>query len=402
MITQFAMDDPGYVLVSRKPWVAETSLMVFLVILSLAFLAFYLLIRLGVRIWHTPAGFRSWRRQQQTSRARQSLAQGIIHLLQEEWKDGHKQLLADLKNCDTPLINYLGAAIAAQHLGDTEKRDHYLALAHKQAPKESLVIGLIQAQLQIDSKQYIHAHATLGQLHASAPRNHRVLKLLVRVNRELRDWSGLAALLPSLRKQEIFDEESLAELERLTCEKLLAQASAAHDPKLLSRLWEETLPRYLRDSLDCIAIYARCLLELKAMDQCEELLRHTIRRRWDTRLVKLYGLAEAGDPVAQLRVAEGWLEAHPYSPSLLICVGRLAIRNQLWGKARSYLESAISDAGPPEALLELGQLLTHLGEADKAAEYFRRGLELSAAAGDDSPANTRESRPLADKSSSVA
>ena len=54
------------------------------------------------------------------------------------------------------------------------------------------------------------------------------------------------------------------------------------------------------------------------------------------------------------------------------------MRNELWGKARSYLETVISLRPTPEAYQDYGRLLNRLGEADAAADAFREGLGLVA------------------------
>ena len=52
------------------------------------------------------------------------------------------------------------------------------------------------------------------------------------------------------------------------------------------------------------------------------------------------------------------------------------MRNELWGKARSYLETVISIRPTPEAYQEYGALLNQMGEADAAALAFRDGLGM--------------------------
>jgi HemY protein len=94
--------------------------------------------------------------------------------------------------------------------------------------------------------------------------------------------------------------------------------------------------------------------------------------------VRLFGLVEGPDATKQLKRAEGWLAAHGDDPDLLLAAARLCLRNELWGKARSYLESVITLRPTPEAYQEYGRLLNRLGEADAAAEAFREGLGLVA------------------------
>ena len=61
----------------------------------------------------------------------------------------------------------------------------------------------------------------------------------------------------------------------------------------------------------------------------------------------------------------------------LTALVRQAMRNELWGKARSYLESSIAIRADPEAYHIYGRLLEQLGEREDAAEAFRSGLLLA-------------------------
>jgi HemY protein len=103
-----------------------------------------------------------------------------------------------------------------------------------------------------------------------------------------------------------------------------------------------------------------------------------LNRAWRPPLVRLFGMIESSDPAKQLNRAEGWLRTHPDDPDLLLAAARLCLKNELWGKARSYLETAISLRPSPEAYEEYGRLLNQLGESDAAAEAYRAGLNLIA------------------------
>ncbi len=92
--------------------------------------------------------------------------------------------------------------------------------------------------------------------------------------------------------------------------------------------------------------------------------------------MRLFGLVEGKDASKQLKRVEGWLASHGEDPDLLLAAARLCLRNELWGKARSYLESVIALRPTPEAYQEYGQLLNRLGESADAAQAFRDGLNL--------------------------
>ena len=111
------------------------------------------------------------------------------------------------------------------------------------------------------------------------------------------------------------------------------------------------------------------------MNEAEALLRDGIKRGWNAELVELYGRVRTDNPEAQLASAEAWLRGRPEDPSLLLTLGRLCLQNQLWGKARSYLESSLKRRPMAQTYGELAALMGQLGEADKAFDYYRRGLE---------------------------
>lgn len=56
------------------------------------------------------------------------------------------------------------------------------------------------------------------------------------------------------------------------------------------------------------------------------------------------------------------------------------MQNQLWGKARSYLETSLGIRPDVVGYRLFGQLLEKMGEMDAAAEAFRLGLEAATAA----------------------
>ena len=74
----------------------------------------------------------------------------------------------------------------------------------------------------------------------------------------------------------------------------------------------------------------------------------------------------------QLKLAETWYRVHAEDGALLLTLGRLAVRNELWGKATSYFEKAAEQGFEDEAFSELAKLHERLGDNDKALEYYRR------------------------------
>jgi HemY protein len=101
-----------------------------------------------------------------------------------------------------------------------------------------------------------------------------------------------------------------------------------------------------------------------------------IKRQFDDRLVERYGRVQGRDPARQLAHAEGWLKDHPQNPVLLLALGRISLRNELWGKARDYLEASLRFDHRPETCAELARLLAQLGDTESSNRLFQQGVVL--------------------------
>jgi HemY protein len=92
--------------------------------------------------------------------------------------------------------------------------------------------------------------------------------------------------------------------------------------------------------------------------------------------VQSYGEIRGADAAKQLKQAETWLKSYPDDAALLMAAARISMASELWGKARSYLESSLAVSPVPEAYALYGRLLTELGETEQALLAFRSGLGL--------------------------
>jgi HemY protein len=120
------------------------------------------------------------------------------------------------------------------------------------------------------------------------------------------------------------------------------------------------------------------LMRVGLHEKAEKDLAAALKVEWRAPLVRLFGLVEGPNPSKQLKRAETWLAKHGEDADLLLAAARLCLRTELWGKARSYLETVISLRPTPEAFQEYGRLLTQLGETDAAADAYREGLGMVA------------------------
>lgn len=365
--------DSGYVLLGFGHYTVEMSLALLVMLVAGLFIALYLGIRLVVRTLNMPREMRDWQRRRGSQMAQQAMTRGLLEMSEGHWRDAERRLVRFADRSETPLLNYLAAARAAQLQGAHDRRDSYIRLAHECMPSADVAVSLTQAELQLADSQLEQALATLKHLRQVAPRHNYVLRLLRRLYEQLGDWEHLRELLPELRRRRVDDEADLERLEIRTHRALLEQAFLADDAQRLTQAWAD-VPKALREAPPLLGDYAGYLQEAGHDSQAERLLRATLRKHWDTGLVEIVGLLDVEEPGKLLSQMEGFLLDHQDDAALLLTLGRLSLRAQLWGKARGYLEASIARGGPAQAYRELGQLLERLNEPDKAIDVYRRAL----------------------------
>lgn len=371
-----AHEDSGYVLFGRGYDTLEMSLSLFLVLLFLSYFFGYILVRFIFRTWTMPEQLKQWRRIQQAEKARKISLKGLINLSQGQWKKAERLLTRSVKNSDMPLLNYLSAAKAAQKQNAPERRDHYLALAYQSMPEADFSVKLTQAELQFAHGQNEQALATLVHLHRLSPKHPHIMVLLSQLYQQLKSWEDLRQLLPQLRKHAVFPEKELLEIEKETYTALIQQITKNGEADKLQQLWKN-IPRELKKDAVLLEIYCNKLIQIEQNDEAETILKNALRKEWQPKLVKLYGLVKSSQLEKQLSFAESLSKDHDNHPILLLTLGRLCMYNDLWGKARAYLEASIGNKELAETYKELGLLMEYLNEPKLAAEYFKKGLFIS-------------------------
>jgi len=374
--------DPGYVRASYGNYLVETSIWVALVGLLLLLVLFWLAVRLLAFVITSLTGHNPWISNYSHLRAQRKTTQGLLQYAEGNWGKAQRYLTSAAPNSDLKLINYLAAAQAASEQGHEKDSDRLLKKAYESTPGSEMAVGITQAQLQLARNELEPALATLVHLRKRAPHHPFVLKLLHQVYLRLQDWPQLAQLLPELKKQQTLKPEELKSLERVTWLHLLQQAAdecykqgkgGLVDVENLNRVWDR-LPRSMREDDTVIGAYAEHLARLGHEPLAETVLRKVLRNHWSDLLANLYGRVQGQNVSEQLQTAESWLKNQAENPVLLLTLGRLSLRNELWGKARDYFEASLKLRKTRETYAELCRLMAHLGYHERSTEYFIQGL----------------------------
>ncbi|HET7358587.1 MAG TPA: heme biosynthesis HemY N-terminal domain-containing protein [Rhodanobacteraceae bacterium] len=355
-------DDPGYVLIRLRGWRVESTLVVAVVIVILA----WALLGLAWRLLRWPFGAAS-RRHRRVSRKR--LGEGLLALAEGRHGDAERALSRAARHAPQRGPALLAAATAAARRGDTAHALETLDQAAQETPQAARILRacILREDGRADEALALLApDADAGKLPPAGWRE------LVESALAAGDLSRARDGLEPLRKSGALDARACAALEA----RVLAQSlHDAADAEALNGLWSR-LPKAQRRVPDAIDAYARRAaqlgLALAAMDEVESAL----RRQWSPQLVTTYGALPGDDVEARLRRAEGWLDAHADDPALLAALGRLCVRVHVWGKARDYLARALALAPTADAWESLGAAWAGLGNATLAEQCYRNALRL--------------------------
>ena len=367
----FRLADPGYVIINFRGYVIEMSVPVLLGLAVVLVFAVWLVRKIVLaprRLGEAAGRYRS-------ARSGQKLTRGMIAVAEGNLARGEKMLARAASTSDSPLFNYLQAARAAHLQGRDERRDEWLRLAYSETPEAANAVLLTQAEFQIDRGQNEQALATLRRVDENSKDHAHALSLLGRLYFELEDWDSLGELLPRLKNNKQLKPETLGAWTTRVHKEALDRAA---DGLAVETAWK-SVARTHKSDLSLLEAYYGGLMRAGEHDRVEKELAAALRSEWRGPLVRLFGLVESSDTTRQLKRAEGWLKNHGDDPDLLLTAARLCLRNELWGKARSYLETVLSLRPTPEAYQEYGSLLNQMGEADAAANAYRDGLGMVAA-----------------------
>jgi HemY protein len=366
----FLLGDPGYVVIEFRGYLIEMSVPVLVGLAALLVFAAWLvrrLIQAPRRLGQAAGRYRA-------GRAGQKLTRGMIEVAEGNFARGEKLLARSASTSDAPLFNYLQAARAAHLQGQDARRDDWLRLADEQTPEASNAVLLTQAELQLDRRQDEQALATLRRLDANSRNHGYALALLGRLYYRLEDWDSLQQLLPRVSKHGRVDQ---ATIDKWAIRVHRHNLDQAKDGDAVIAEWKR-IPKRLKAEVPLLESYYLSLMRTGLSEKAEKELAAALKSEWRGPLVRLFGMVEGPDSTKQLKRAEGWLARHPDDADLLLAAARLCLRNELWGKARSYLETVISLRPTPEAYQVYGRLLNRLGDTDAAAEAYRSGLGMVA------------------------
>jgi HemY protein len=366
----------GYALFVAPPYRVELSLNLLLGVLIGGFVGSYILLRVIRRAMGLPQEVRAARRRAQQERARGKHDAAVVALL--EGRYGRSRQFAE-ESLAIPQSSGLAALVGAR--AALEARDFdgaMMLLSRADAQVTALAVPrlMLEAEIKLEQRQPVEALAVLQTLKKEAGLHTAALRLELRALQGAGHYAEIPALVDQLVKRKVYGVEE-GELLR----------AAAHAQVLRSRIqdaagmrayWTRLSDAQQRQPRIALAA-ARGFLAQGGDREAADVLIKSLDRHWDPALLELFAQCHAPDPTRQLEQAERWLLEHNQDATLLHVLGTLCQRQQLWGKAQTYLEASVALEPTYRTHLSLGELHAGLGRNAEANAHLAAALRLALA-----------------------
>jgi HemY protein len=366
------LPENGYVAISFRGYLIEMSVPTLALCLLLTLLALHVIQKL-VRL---PAQLRAAAIEKKRARARADLDAGLLEMSAGRWNESELTLARSAREAASPAVHYLAAARAADLQGRRDRRDAWLELAREAATDDPAPALITTAEMNIKDGNTDAALNALGTLERRRDLNPRGLLLLARVYRLRGDFERLLKLEPDLRAARDIPAAAVDEIMDTRYVDMLKAATERGGLAALQAIWSEATAAARRRP-GVVVAYARGLARFNEPEQAAAALRELLDADWNESAVLLFGELGGGEPLERLRIAEGWLRARREDPSLLTACARLCLRAELYGKARSYLETSMNIRPRAETAQLLADLVAELGEPEHALQLLRNGIALA-------------------------
>lgn len=366
----------GYVLLVFPPWRAEISLNLFIVALFALFAGLYGVLRALSLTFGLPERVRRYRTDRQREQAGLVFQDAVRLLFEGRFGQALKKATEAHAAGTAPGLSALIAARAAQRMREGGKQQGWMTRAKLDDPRTEAATLMLEAEMMNEARRFDEALAALDRLQGKQGRHIAALRLELRARQGIGDWDGVLKLTRQLSKRDALPIEVVGEIR-----------AQAHLGNIAKRAADQgKLTAYLRSVPDeergrrVVLAGARALFALGAETEAQKLIEAVLdaadNGEWQPELVAIYGRLSGGEQTARIAKCEAWLARHPDDARLLKALGRMCLRQRLWGKAQSYLEASLAVEPTQEAHLELARLCDQLERTEEANKHYRASALL--------------------------
>lgn len=364
----------SYVQIVLPPYRIELSLVLAGALLMAAFALAYVTVRLVTAMVAMPREVREYRETRRARKAHAALTEALHEYFSGRYARAERAAQTAMELGEQPGLAAMLAARAAHELRGFDRRDAYLAQGAAHLPAGDIMKVITEADLLLRERRPADALAVLQ----AQPQKHTAgLRLELRALQQAKAWEKSLAVIDLLERRSVFDAAGAARLRRHALAEHLKRN--AGDFSALEEAWRKVPEPQRRDAVVAGAA-ARGFIDLKTAEagqRAAEIIERSLEQSWDSDLARLYADCVGADAIRQIERAERWLSTHPHDALLLFALGRLCVRQELWGKAQNYLDASISIEPTHVAHLTAAQLHQKLGNSGAVRTHILAALELA-------------------------
>jgi len=369
-----ATQSTGYVVIFSGNHRIELSLNLLILLVAAGYVGFYAAVRTISSLVAIPERVRKYREERSRTRLRQSLSDSLLAFFQGRYASAEKSAAAALEGEETKAVAAIIAARSAHELGRFGERERFLDQARGATPGIDQARLTTLADLLVSQGRHEEALAVLKDLSARDGRNLRLLRLRLQAEQATSRWDAALDSVDALAKLGGIGSDEAAAVRRAAHLGNLARDGS--DAAALAIRWKQ-LPAEMRIDPIVAAAAARYHLALGNAAQAQAIIENALEREWNPALVALYGEAAGEEALRQIERGEKWLRTHARDPALLLALGKLCMRQELWGKAQSYIEASIALEPTHDGHMTLAALMEKIGRPQEAVLHFRKSAELA-------------------------
>lgn len=341
--------------------------------------ALYALIHILAATIRIPARVKAYARRRRLKAARHSLRQAGLSFFEGRYQKSEQQAKRAIEDEYAPENRVLALMFAAKssHLmRDTLERDKYLEQIKVEPGRLQLPRYILEAESAFVQKDYEKMQEALAQANILAPNLTLALKLELQMNAAKKRPQKVLSILEKLVKVDAIDAKE-AGLYRLSAYKQQL-AALVHVDEI--KTWLKSVPDAEQKGPLSVFV-AQKYQQLGLFREAAAWVSKFYSINNEPELLPVFAKSvehlDAAEQRKALEQSEGWLKAHPNDAALLLCLGKLAMAHQLWGKAQSYLEASIAVSPSLDAHLTLAKLLRQLEKSDQALIQENKALNLA-------------------------
>jgi HemY protein len=372
----------GYAILFVPPYRMEVSFNLLIIAVVVLVLVAYAVLRLLGLAANLPQEVRTFQRQKKLRASRHALREAAISLFEGRYQRAEREALKSIDDEyaeENRALALMIAARSAASVGDNAKRDGYLSRLESMPQRIQLARHMVEAQIRMDAKQPLEALAAIERARAISSNLTSALRLELKIRMLLKQPEQVLQITEKLLKADALEAEQARRYRLAAYRQQLVGLGSEREV----RDWLKRIPGVEKQNPDLVVDISRHLIALDTYPLAAELIATALsdEEQATPELARELGmLAEHIDSQRRLtlmRDAENWLKSRPRDHMLLLALGRLALAEQLWGKAQSYLEASVSMQPTLCAHAELSKLFATLGKDDKAAQHQALALKIA-------------------------